>query len=144
MNKPVVHIGATTILTSEGKVLLGKRLNKARAGQWGFPGGHVEFGESIIEAAKREILEETSLVANELKFIGAINQPSQVNSSGEKKHYLQMVFTSDDFDGELQNLEPEECEEWRWFEMDSLPENIFFAHVDFLALLKNPGQLLEK
>lgn len=53
--RPVV--GVAVVLMEEGKVLLGRR----RAGEWCIPCGHLEWGESIDEAACREFLEETGL-----------------------------------------------------------------------------------
>ena len=53
-------LGVNTFLIKDNKILLGKRLNVAGHGQWGLPGGHLEENEDLIEAAKRELLEETN------------------------------------------------------------------------------------
>ena len=45
----------------EGKVLIGKRKSKLGKGEWGFPGGHLEHGETLIGCAIRETKEETGL-----------------------------------------------------------------------------------
>ncbi|HEX3095869.1 MAG TPA: NUDIX domain-containing protein [Patescibacteria group bacterium] len=139
MSEPVVNIGSNIILEKDGKVLLGKRLNSAGAGDWGFPGGHVELGETFKATITRELLEEIGLTVKNLDFLGIVNQPHQ--ESG--KHYLQIVFSSKDFEGELTNLEPEFCEEWKWFDLNALPENIFYAHKDFLSLKNKPGSIIE-
>jgi 8-oxo-dGTP diphosphatase len=58
-NRP--YIGVAVIVVREGRVLLGKRKNAHGAGTWQFPGGHLEYGESIESCARRELFEETGL-----------------------------------------------------------------------------------
>ncbi len=55
MERPKVGVGV--IVVKEGKVLLLQRKNSHGSGTWCFPGGHLEYGESLEECAKREVLE---------------------------------------------------------------------------------------
>ncbi len=57
------RIGAIAVTTRDNQVLLVQRRNPPDAGLWGFPGGHVEWGESVGAAAARELLEETGVCA---------------------------------------------------------------------------------
>ena len=50
------------------RVLLGKRWRAAGEGQWALPGGHVEWNESPLETARRELLEETGLMGGDAKL----------------------------------------------------------------------------
>jgi len=50
-------IGVASIVIKDKKVLLGKRKNAHGAGTWAFPGGHLEFNDSIENYAKRELFE---------------------------------------------------------------------------------------
>ncbi|OIQ30160.1 MAG: NUDIX hydrolase [Alphaproteobacteria bacterium MedPE-SWcel] len=52
-----------TSVDGEDCVILVKRRNPPNAGTWGFPGGHVELGETAAEAAARELREETGVMA---------------------------------------------------------------------------------
>jgi ADP-ribose pyrophosphatase YjhB (NUDIX family) len=54
---------ASAIVWRDGDVLLIERGNGVRRGQWSLPGGHIEAGERAIEAAAREVREETGVVA---------------------------------------------------------------------------------
>ena len=65
MEKDRPKIGVAVIVKKKDKVLLGKRISLHGKGSWGFPGGHLEFCESIEECAKRETKEETGLIIND-------------------------------------------------------------------------------
>ncbi len=56
---PVVGVGA--VVVRDGKALIIKRAHEPRKGEWSLPGGLLELGESLQDAARREIKEETSL-----------------------------------------------------------------------------------
>jgi 8-oxo-dGTP diphosphatase len=56
---PVVGVGA--VVVRDGKALIVKRRHDPRKGEWSLPGGHVKLGETLVEATRREILEETGL-----------------------------------------------------------------------------------
>ncbi|BEP17409.1 NUDIX hydrolase [Pyrofollis japonicus] len=69
---PVVGVGALVVRNcggSELEILLVKRKYKPFAGMWSIPGGHVEPGEPLLDAAKRELLEETGIEAEPLGII---------------------------------------------------------------------------
>jgi 8-oxo-dGTP diphosphatase len=62
-------LGASACVWKDGKVLLVQRA-KPPLGLWSLPGGHVEFGETAVAAAARELLEESGVVADLTTFIG--------------------------------------------------------------------------
>jgi 8-oxo-dGTP diphosphatase len=125
-------VGVKILIRKGGKILLGKRLEKVGCGQWGLPGGHLEYGESLVSAAKRELLEETGLTADNLKFINVTNIPRK------ETHYIQFVFLARGIHGRPKVMEPDSCEQWEWFSPNKLPKPIFFGHKKLLeAVLKN-------
>lgn len=128
MNKDAVtKVGCIVIVRRDHNILLGLRKNCYGAGTWGLPGGHMDTDERAIAAACREVAEEIGLniASKDLKF-ASINDKIV---KGDEERHLQIAFecgASDDFAPE--NLEPEYCDEWRWFDINELPENILGTH----------------
>ncbi len=63
------RLGASACVWKDGQVLLVQRANPP-AGLWSLPGGHVEFGETALAAAERELLEESGVAADLTDFVG--------------------------------------------------------------------------
>ena len=122
-NNSNFFIGVNVFVVRDGKLLLGKRKNCYGAGTWALPGGHLEQGEKLVAGAARELMEETGLSAESFEFTNIVNDPST-----KKRHYLQIGFLAIGVKGEPDNKEPERCEEWCWFDLSALPENIFPNH----------------
>lgn len=84
------RLGSIAIVLRDGCALLARRRNPPDAGLWGFPGGHVEWGETALAAAAREVLEETSVTVKPLNYVTNIDliQPPDL-------HYLLTVVRCD-------------------------------------------------
>lgn len=121
-------IGVTVLVLRDEQILLGLRKNSFSAGNWGLPGGHVDFGESLEAAAARELEEETGLKAAALEFANLVNRPF------DDKHYLLIHFCAIGAEGEPELREPDKCEEWKWFPLDALPTNIVKSHHQQIVL----------
>lgn len=65
------------IIDDENRVLLIRRLNPPFKGQFALPGGFVDIGETVEEAACREVLEETGLRLEKLSLVGVYSDPSR-------------------------------------------------------------------
>lgn len=122
--RPRVGIGVM-IENNQGHVLMGLRNASHGAGEWSFPGGHLEFGETIYQTAKREVEEETGLIIDEFELVSVADEMRYIQSDG--KHYLNIGVKAVYNGGEPQVLEPHKCAEWRWFALDKLPEQLFEA-----------------
>jgi 8-oxo-dGTP diphosphatase len=124
-------VGVNIFVIKHGReLLLGKRKNAFGAGTWGLPGGHLKFGEAIEEAAKRELMEETGLEAQTLEFINL------VNDRGIGRHYLEVAFLAQQVAGEPTVREPEKSEEWKWYDLNNLPNDLFPPHAKPIELFR--------
>lgn len=62
-------LGAIAVVCHLGQVILIQRKTAPNIGWWGFPGGHVEMGETALQAATRELFEETGVIARPLEYL---------------------------------------------------------------------------
>lgn len=84
--RPVAAVLAVVI--HEGQVLLVQRANPPDAGLWGFPGGKVEYGEPLMQAAERELLEETGVSATAQAVIGAVDVLDRSDDGTLRQHFI--------------------------------------------------------
>jgi ADP-ribose pyrophosphatase YjhB (NUDIX family) len=111
------RLGASAAIFRDGAVLLGERGKGALAGMWSLPGGHVEPGESVAEAARREVAEETGIVA---EILGLVDLHEVIRREGEAVswHYVIAVFHGIWRDGEP--LAASDCRATRFVALDDL------------------------
>jgi len=122
------HIGVGVMVWNGDRLLLGKRISAHSENSWQFPGGHLEFGETVEACARREVEEEAGI-----KICNII--PSGFTNAvfiDADKHYVTLFVSSEYDSGELTVMEPDKCEQWRWFQWDSLPEPLFLPIRNFL------------
>jgi 8-oxo-dGTP diphosphatase len=129
--RPLVGVGIM-IENDQGGVLLGLRKGGPGSKTWSFPGGHLEFGETIFETARREVAEETGLSIRDFSLVSVVDDLAYVKIDG--KHYLTLGVRGTYEGGEPRVMEPDKCERWEWFPLDALPENLFKPTA---AMLKN-------
>ncbi len=122
------YIGVALIVIRQGLVLLGKRRNAHGAGTWQFPGGHLEYGESIEACARRELFEETGLSVTNLRMGPFTNDFFE----NEGKHYVTLFMLGDHTTGEARVKEPDKCERWDWFHWSEMPKPHFLPIVNLL------------
>ena len=122
-HRPLLQVGASIIVENgQGEILLQKRTDNHC---WGYPGGSVELDEVVEDAARRELYEETGLIAGELTLFGVFSGPEThyVYPNGDEVSNVDIVFICRHTEGTLKCQE-EEVEELRYFPADSLPENL--------------------
>jgi len=79
-DRPIPGVGVVVLGAEE--VLLIKRAKPPRQGQWSLPGGAQKLGETVFEAARREILEETGL---EIEVLGLIDVVDSITPDDDEK-----------------------------------------------------------
>lgn len=94
MDRPLVAVGG--LISEDGKFLLVKRSKPPNAGTWAIPGGKVEYGETVQEALKREIMEETGLQVEPEKVVALV----QIIKEGF--HYVIFDFSCKVIGGKLE------------------------------------------
>jgi len=137
MEKP--GIGLAIILMKKDEVLLGKRKGSHGAGTWAFPGGHLEFFEELYECAVRELKEEISLTEKDYSLIDY--HASAVTNDffrKENKHYITLFLRGKYNSGELKIMEPDKCEEWKWFKWENFPCKLFLPVRNLIKQGYNP------
>jgi ADP-ribose pyrophosphatase len=121
-------VGVCVFIIHDGKFLIGKRKSAHAYGTFACPGGHLEFMESWENCAIRETHEETGLVVKNPKFVGLTND----FYPDEDKHMITISMLCRYGRGEAKVMEPEKCAEWRWVDLDSLPDNLMSAFSNYL------------
>ncbi|KAF1052942.1 MAG: RNA pyrophosphohydrolase [Stenotrophomonas maltophilia] len=122
------RIGVGVLVWREGRVLLGQRRGSHGDGDWAPPGGHLEFGETPEDCARREVLEETGLHLTRLRRGPWSNDVFL----GERRHYVTLYMIAESLEGQPQNLEPDKCAGWDWFAPDKLPQPLFLPLCNLL------------
>lgn len=111
--------GVAVMIMKDGKVLLAKRKNSHGGGTYAFPGGKVEWWESINDCAKREVMEEAGIEIENIRFLRLLNFKFY------DKHFTDIGLLVDWKNGEPKVMEPNRSEEWGWYDLNNLPEPLF-------------------
>jgi ADP-ribose pyrophosphatase YjhB (NUDIX family) len=114
------------ILNKAGDILLQKRTD---SGLWGLPGGSVELDETVLEALKREVAEETSLNVIDAEPMGLYCGPNQkfAYPNGEQVQCFAIAFIVKQWTGHPR-ADQVEGSDMRFFPHLQLPENLVPTH----------------
>jgi len=112
--------GAGVVLIENGKVLLVRRGQPPRAGEWSLPGGKQILGETARECALRELNEETGLEAEIVGLVDVIDALFRDDKGQLTHHYLLTDFAARRTGGELEAAG--DASEAAWFSLESLDE----------------------
>ncbi|KAK6251681.1 hypothetical protein QUC31_013401 [Theobroma cacao] len=124
--KPVPRVGVVLFVLKGNSVLLGRRRSSIGDSTFALPGGHLEFGESFEECGARELKEETGLEMGKADFLTVTN--NLFLEEPKPAHYVTIFLRSvlADPNQVPQNLEPNKCHGWDWYDWDNLPQPLFW------------------
>lgn len=125
------------ILNSHGQILLGKRKNSYKAGEYGLPGGHVDTNELTEQAAAREVVEETGISDLSFTFLGLVRE-----NQGDYD-FIHFVYVAKLGFHEPKLMEPDKCEGWEWFDQNSKFENVLHGHYAAIKLFLDKKTLAD-
>lgn len=115
--QPFIGVGA--IIIEGARVVLVKRAHPPIQGQWSIPGGVLEVGEFVREAAIREAREETGLIVEPGELLGVYDRVLRDAENRVQYHYVLIDFLCRAVGGEL--LAGSDAAEVRWFTPEELP-----------------------
>jgi 8-oxo-dGTP diphosphatase len=120
------------IIEINGGIVLIERRNEPLG--WALPGGFVDYGETLEDAAAREAKEETSLVISNLRLLGCYSDPAR----DPRQHAISTVFVAE---GSGVPLAADDAANLAVFALNSLPGNLCFDHDrilgDYMRLKEN-------
>ena len=122
------RVGVGVFIFKDGKFLMGQRSGSHGAGSWSVPGGWLEYQESFDDAAVREVMEETGISINNIRFGGLTNNIFK----NENVHSLTVWMIADWTAGEPTINEPDKFINQQWMDFDTLPDNLFLPWVPLL------------
>jgi 8-oxo-dGTP diphosphatase len=114
---PLVGVGA--VIIENARVLLVKRAHPPLEAQWSIPGGVLEVGEMVREAAIREVREETGLIVEAGDLLGVYDRVLRNAEQRVQYHYVLIDFLCRPAGGELQAAD--DATEVRWYTCEELP-----------------------
>ena len=126
-------IGVTIIvINKQNQILLGKRKNGYKPGTFGLPGGRVDVGEPLVQAGLRELTEEVGIISQNLEYIGLVRETQT------EYDFVHFGFVCTDWQGSIENCEPEKCEGWEWYDLKNLPQPLLRGHQGIIELYVDP------
>jgi ADP-ribose pyrophosphatase YjhB (NUDIX family) len=115
-DRPFVAVSA--VIARDDRILLVERARSPSAGIYTLPGGVVETGETLIEAVKREVLEETALIVEPVALAGHREVILRDDASKVARHFIVLAFATRWVTGEVE-LSPELAAA-RWVTFDAV------------------------
>jgi ADP-ribose pyrophosphatase YjhB (NUDIX family) len=109
---PLPLLGVSVALWRDGSVLLARRAKPPLAGLWSLPGGLVEVGEQLMDAARRELKEETGLTCDLVGIADWHEVILRDKAGAVERHYVLAVFAGTWRSGEAQAQGDAEAVRW--------------------------------
>ncbi|MCR8550012.1 NUDIX hydrolase [Salipiger sp. P9] len=122
------------------QVLLVRRANPPDAGLWGFPGGRIDPGEPLFDAAIRELAEETGVSADPLRVITALDAFDHDGTGTLRRHFILVAVLCRWTAGDP--IAADDALEARWIEITALKEGHLALSRDVAELADHAAALM--
>jgi 8-oxo-dGTP diphosphatase len=130
--KQSLPIAAALAVVLRGeRMLLVRRSHRPDAGRWGFPGGKIEPGETVIAAALRELVEETGVAAEPVEVLTALDV---IRRDGAVLHHYVLIAVLCRWSGG-EGAAASDAEELGWFDLAALRGLEKSADVERVAVM---------
>jgi 8-oxo-dGTP diphosphatase len=134
-----IKVGTGVMIFKDGKILVGKRRNRHGHGEYSFPGGHLDYMESLEDCVKKEYLEEVGVKIKNIKFLCVSNETAY-----PPRHGILIAFTADWKSGTPRDLPEERIGEWKWCDINKLPKPIFLPAKVMVQAYKSKRNYYDK
>ncbi|AOX15808.1 NUDIX hydrolase [Kozakia baliensis] len=114
--RPVV--AAIAVVLHGGRALLVRRANPPDLGMWGFPGGKIELGETLMECAVRELQEETGVTAQAVRVVTALDVFDRDPTGSVRRHFVLIAVLCRWLEGEP--VAADDALDAQWFTFDEI------------------------
>ena len=138
----IIKTGIGVLVLNDNKILLGHRVPKQKdtggiyePDSWTCPGGKQEYDETVLETAIRETKEETNLLLKDVQVFTATDEFQT------DRHFVTIGVISSSYEGELKVMEPEKINEWKWFYLNDLPNNLYTPSKNMIEEYKKRGNI---
>lgn len=119
-NARQAHVSAGVVVRHQGRVLIVRKVKNPNHGRWSIPAGHCEWGESPLQAAHRELREETGIEATGLRMIYS----GEVDEGGPCRYgvavYIWFLYLYETVERPSVVLETAELDDCRWVQKAEL------------------------
>jgi ADP-ribose pyrophosphatase YjhB (NUDIX family) len=112
-------VGVGVVVWQRDRVLLIRRGHPPGAGQWGLPGGAQQLGETLFEAAVREVQEETGLAVTPYGVITAVDGISR-DADGQVRFHYTLVEVAAGYDGDSEPIAADDAIDARWVPLEDV------------------------
>lgn len=122
-HRPLIMTSASGALLNEaGQVLLQAR---ADTGDWGFPGGYMEFGESFAQTAVREFKEDAGFMVQPVQRLALLDQDFYTYPNGDRVQPVNVLYLVKLVDQKRYPVKPTETTRVKYFDLNAQPPRLF-------------------